>query len=145
MLANFCRIVRGQAGVDVHVAADGPAVQCQRLKERPDARLPYRIVRDGGEEHADAPHAFTLLRARRKRPRSRAGAQRNELAPFQLGNLHPVPQKPRSEHNRLVGSEDLPQCGISIRPKSAPGQTRSFGDVGSMSGLRESGQRLGDL
>jgi hypothetical protein len=33
----------------------------------------------------------------------------------------------------------LLRCGISIQPTSAPGQTRSFGDVGSMSGLLKSG------
>jgi hypothetical protein len=34
---------------------------------------------------------------------------------------------------------DLLYCGISIRLMTAPGQTRSFGDVGSMSGSSESG------
>ena len=52
----------------------------------------------------------------------RATEQRDELAPFKFGKLHPVPQS-HGQRNRSVSSEDLPQCGISIRPKSAPGQT----------------------
>jgi hypothetical protein len=32
------------------------------------------------------------------------------------------------------------RCGISIKPMSGWGHDRSFGDVGSMSGLRESGR-----
>ena len=49
-------LARGPAGVDPHVAADGPAQQRQRLQERPDAGLKFRIVRGCGQEHADAPH-----------------------------------------------------------------------------------------
>jgi hypothetical protein len=33
-------------------------------------------------QHADAPHALGLLRARRERPRGRAPEQRDEVAPF---------------------------------------------------------------
>ena len=62
-----------------------PMVQpncCQPLQERPDAGLTFRIVRGCGQEHADAPHALGLLRARRERPRRRRAAeQRDELAP----------------------------------------------------------------
>jgi hypothetical protein len=36
----------------------------------------------------------------------------------------------------------LLRCGISIRPMSALGQTRSFGDVGSMSGLPPKPERF---
>jgi hypothetical protein len=53
----------------------------QPLQERADASLGIRIV--GGEihEHADPPHALSLLRARRERPRSRRAAeQRKDLA-----------------------------------------------------------------
>ena len=48
-----------------------PMVQpncCQPLQERRDAGLTFRIVRGCGQEHADAPHALGLLRARRERP-----------------------------------------------------------------------------
>src|SRR5262249_532465 len=48
-------------------------------------------VRCGVEEPNDWHHR--LLRARRERPCShRATEQRDELAAFQLGKLHPVPQ-----------------------------------------------------
>src|SRR5262249_34007165 len=70
------------AGVDAHVAADGPAEERQRLQERPDEGLKLRIVRGRGQEHADAPHPLALLRARRERPRGhRAAEQLDELAP----------------------------------------------------------------
>jgi hypothetical protein len=38
------------------------------MKHR-EERLESRIVRGGRQEHADAPHALGLLRARTKRPR----------------------------------------------------------------------------
>src|SRR5262249_28180498 len=64
-----------------HVAADGPAQQRQPLQERPDAGLKYHIIRGCVQEHADPPHALTLLRARRERPRYRSAAeQRDECA-----------------------------------------------------------------
>src|SRR5262249_18239887 len=79
--ANCGGIGCGPAGVDPHIAADDPSQQRQRLLEHPDARLPDRIVRSRGREHANAPHLGALLRARRGRPRSdRAAKQRYELA-----------------------------------------------------------------
>ncbi|MGB3658984.1 MAG: hypothetical protein WBA14_13765, partial [Pseudolabrys sp.] len=54
--ANGGCIRGGPAGVDLHVAADGPARVLQRLQERPDPGLKFRIVRGCGQEHADAPH-----------------------------------------------------------------------------------------
>ena len=67
--ANVGGIGCGPAGVDPHVAADGPAQLRQPLQERPDPGLKFRIVRGCGQEHADAPHPLGLLRARRERPR----------------------------------------------------------------------------
>jgi hypothetical protein len=90
--ANFGGTGRAPAGVDAHVTANGPTQHRQRLLERPDAGLPLRIVRGGGQEQANAPHPIGLLRARRKWPRRcRAAEQRDELAPFQLIELHPLP------------------------------------------------------
>src|SRR5262249_37490211 len=64
-----------------HVAALGPPQQRQPLLERPHAGLIFRIVRGGGQQHADAPHHVGLLRARRQRPRYRRAAEkRDELA-----------------------------------------------------------------
>ena len=79
--ANFGGIGRGPAGVDPHVAADGPAQLRQPLQERPDAGLKFRIVRGCGQEHADAPHPLALLRARRERPRRRRATQNTEKFP----------------------------------------------------------------
>src|SRR6516164_3064733 len=50
--------------------------------ERSDASLSFQIGRSRAHEHADAPHTFGLLRARRERPRHRRAAeQHDELAP----------------------------------------------------------------
>ena len=49
--------------------------------ERPEAGLKFRTVRGCGQKHADAPHPFGLLRARRERREShRAAEQRDELS-----------------------------------------------------------------
>ena len=47
----------------------------------------FCIVSGPAREHADAPHALALLRARRKRPRRRAAYKRDEFTPFHC----PVP------------------------------------------------------
>src|SRR5262249_51265847 len=88
---------RGPAGVDLHVAADGPVRKRQPLMERREAGLIFRIVRGCGQENTDAPHTLALLPARRERPRRRAAEKRNELAPFELIQLHPLPiESPRN-------------------------------------------------
>jgi hypothetical protein len=75
----------GPADVDAQVVADGPARLTQRLQERPDAGLIFRIVRGCGQQHADVPHALALLRTRGERPRCRRAAkQRDELAPLHV-------------------------------------------------------------
>jgi hypothetical protein len=53
------------------------------LQQCADAGLRFCIVRGERHQHADAPHALALLRARGERPSScYAGNQRDELAPF---------------------------------------------------------------
>jgi hypothetical protein len=49
------------------------------LSERKDATLPLRIIFVVGNEHADAPHAVALLRARHNRPCCRAPEPRDEF------------------------------------------------------------------
>ena len=72
MTANVGGIGRGPAGVDPHVAADGPAQERQPLMERCEAGLKFRIVRGCGQEHADTTHTLALLCARDERPRAAA-------------------------------------------------------------------------
>jgi hypothetical protein len=60
----------------------------QALQERRYAGLKFWIVRGCRKEHADAPHPLGLLRTRRERPHSRAAEQRDEIASFQLIELH---------------------------------------------------------
>ena len=84
-----------------------------------------------------------MLRAGRQRLRHRCTAQRcDELASFQMIKLHlTAPARDfaaayRIGQDRVRG---LPRCEISARLTAASGQSRSFGDVGSMSGLPEIG------
>ena len=44
-------------------------------RERRDVEARLRIVRDAVHQHADAPHAFALLHARRDRPCCRGAAE----------------------------------------------------------------------
>jgi hypothetical protein len=60
----------------------------QALQECREASLALRIVRRQAHEHADAPRALALLRARCERPSLSAGKQRDELAPLQLTEWH---------------------------------------------------------
>jgi hypothetical protein len=80
--ANALGIARSPSYVDPQVAAVGPAQLLQSLHERRKAGLSFRIVRCEWREHADAPHRFRLLRARRERPRDRAAEYRDERPPL---------------------------------------------------------------
>src|SRR5262245_36603667 len=57
-----------------------PQPNGQPLQERSEAGLPYRIVGECRQEHADAPYPLALLRVRHERPYRRAADQRDELA-----------------------------------------------------------------
>ena len=73
----------GPPGVDPQVAAFAPAQLLESLCERREAGLSFRIVRGPIREHADAPDAVYLLRARGDRPRYRRAAKEGEeLAAF---------------------------------------------------------------
>src|SRR5262249_31549448 len=73
--------IRGSpAGFNVDVVAVGPAQLLQALHECHETRLRFGIVCGEIHEHVDAPHAFALLRAPRKRPRNRPAEQRDEVA-----------------------------------------------------------------
>src|SRR5262245_400297 len=81
MSANGVGIGRCPAGVDAQVVALDPPQLPQRLQERPDAGLKFRIVRGYGQEHPEAPHRVLLLRTRGERPCRRTAEQRDEVAP----------------------------------------------------------------
>src|SRR5262245_40688102 len=74
--------------VDSQITTDRPAQFVYALCECLQAQVVLRIVRAGGQENTDAPHAVRLLRPRRERVRSRTTKQAHELAPLQLSELH---------------------------------------------------------
>jgi len=105
----------------VHVATVGPAQSLQRLLERGEAKPCFRIVRRELQEHADAPHAFGLLRTRRDQPRSRrADETGDEIA-------SPHGRCPSAEGNTLAHhGTTTAQCGMA---KSADVRFGSKADI----------------
>src|SRR5262245_41017557 len=79
--------------IDADVAAVTPAKVFERLAERRQIGLYFRIIFDERAEHAD-PTETNRLRSRRQRPRRRAAEQRDDLAPFPLMEMHPIPPGP---------------------------------------------------
>jgi hypothetical protein len=77
--------------VHPHVAALGPTQVRKRLNERRNERLHHGIVFDARHEHADAPHALALLRARRERPSRRTAERSDEFAPSKANAHLPLP------------------------------------------------------
>jgi len=73
-------VIAGPPKVHPHVAAIDPTEARKRLSERGDASLRRGIGFFARHEHADAPHAVALLRARREGPSRRAAEERDELA-----------------------------------------------------------------
>src|SRR5262249_55436288 len=105
-------VVCGPAGVDPHVAADGPAQARQRLQERLDKSLKSRIVRGSGQEYADAPNAPILLCARGEWPRHcRAAESSNEFAP-----VHARPSLPGFRFYSITSSARAMSIGGISRP-----------------------------
>jgi hypothetical protein len=72
-------VTAGPAKVYLHVAALGPTQVRKGLRERRKARPHHRLVFVERDEHADPPHAVTLLRPRHHRPRGHAPEPRDEL------------------------------------------------------------------
>jgi hypothetical protein len=80
--AALLRAAEAPTGGDPDVATLGPIQLLQRLQERGDTGLRFRIVRRLAHKHPDAPHAVALLRANRQRPRRRTPEPRNECPAF---------------------------------------------------------------
>src|SRR5262245_23911879 len=80
MGADACWVSSAPSIIDTDAAAIVPAQLLQHFAESLEIVLLLNIF---GErvEHADAPHALTLLRARHERPCGRAADQRDELPP----------------------------------------------------------------
>src|SRR5262252_2627553 len=105
-----------KAKLDLDVAAIDPAQFLQALYQLPDPGLTFWVALREHTQKSDARHPAGLLRPRRERPRGRRAAeQRDELAPFQLIELHSVPCQPG------------PDCRISNWPWSVSGYTSSEG------------------
>src|SRR5262245_48542898 len=109
MSANGVGVGRCPAGVDAQVVALRPPQLPQRLQERPDAGLKFRIVRGYGQEHPDAPHRVLLLRPCRERPcRRRSAEQRDELA----ATDHSITSSARASN---VGGTVMPSALAVVR------------------------------
>jgi hypothetical protein len=84
------------------------------LLERRKSILPFWIVRSPVHEHADAPRALALLRARRDRPSSGCAAKRdNEFSPSNV-DCHVTPS--RGGSCPCYGGDDttLPSRGLRL-------------------------------
>jgi hypothetical protein len=96
VFANVIGFACARAEIDPHVVPFGPTQLPQGLHKFRIAGPHLRIVRgEGGGDYADTPHPLGLLRTRRERPRERRAAEkRDEVAPFQLIELHFDPGQP---------------------------------------------------
>src|SRR5215469_13773265 len=129
MSANFGDVGGGPARIDLHITADGPAQKRLRLQERSKEGLKSRIVRGCGQEHANASHAFALLRARRERPRGgRAAEQRDDLAALHhsitssasASNLSGIWRPSALAVLRLITNSNWVGCSTGKSPGLAP-------------------------
>src|SRR5215475_4733025 len=87
MGADASGVGAAPAIIDADVAAVTPAELFERLSERHQIGLYFRIILDERVEHAD-PTETNRLRSCRQWPRRRTADERDELAPLQLIELH---------------------------------------------------------
>src|SRR5262249_60602796 len=81
-LKRLRTLASGPTRVAVDIAAFHPAELLKSLVKRGDPGLCFQIIVAIAHQHADTPYAFTLLRIRRKRPRSnRASNDLDKVAP----------------------------------------------------------------
>jgi hypothetical protein len=115
-------VTSGPANVHPHVAAFGPAQGRKRLRERREATFRQGIVLVFRHEHADAPHAAALLRARRERPRRRAAESGDECSSCNAGGHLPAPVLKPKANDTMIGMVVSSGSYNSMHGrKSAPG------------------------
>src|SRR5262249_53888999 len=104
--------------IDLNVMAGHPSDRLESLTQRLKIKLCIRIVLSYAQQHADAPHALALLRARRERPSRRAAEPRDEVAAFQM-IVHSVPTSGSRVAGYRIGddqSADILRTASSFRP-----------------------------
>src|SRR5262249_42017626 len=91
-LRLICAAIGRKASVHADIATLRPSTLFKPLPKSREARRHFRIVLGQGRQHGDPANSVGLLRAGGQRPRGRRAAEkRDELAPFYLIELHPVP------------------------------------------------------
>jgi hypothetical protein len=75
------RVTRRPANIHPNVAAFHPPELLEFVSEGGDEGRSLPVALGKAHQHADPPHPFGLLRARRERPRCRAADKRYELTP----------------------------------------------------------------
>src|SRR5262249_49516929 len=100
-------IERPPAGNDSDVAAFRPPKLLESLPECGHISLKFRVALGMRHQHADLPHPFALLRARRERPCHRAAEKRDELAP-----PHSITSSARADS---VGGTSIPSALAALR------------------------------
>src|SRR5262249_22600203 len=128
IFARFSFIAFPPTCLELHIAPWRPTQLLKRFQKCRVAFLSAGRVFCDWLQDSDTTHRLALLCARLKRPRRcRAAYQPNEIAPSHCG--------PRGFGQGIVAVQLEAVKGC---PMSALGRIRSFGDVGSMSGLPES-------
>src|SRR5262245_55817166 len=124
---------RGPTSLDLRIAAVCPTQLLQCLPERCNAGLAFGIVCGYGHKNTDPPHAITLLRPRRDRPRRRPADQRDEFAPPDhsitssavASSLSGICNPSALAATRLITRSNLVGCSTGISAGFAPRSTLS--------------------
>ena len=88
--AHLGLVATSPSQFDMKVLTLDPPGACKSLKKGVEVGVSVGIIGIDSIKHADATH-LGLLRTRGKRPRCRAADEHDELASFQLSELHVLP------------------------------------------------------